>query len=270
MLGVEPTVQQEVAREVLKELVTFEMHQPPPVMGQKIHKIIRNVLGASDPYAEIKDRFNRFALSLEGRLRDRLDHADDKLGLAIRLAAAGNMIDFGVSTQIDTDDVVKAIDHALDVELDAGQVELFRRELPAAKNILYLADNAGEIVFDKLLIELLPTERTTVAVKGSAIINDATYHDAEQVGLTGLVNVIDNGSDAPGTVLDQCSDGFITAFNSADLIIAKGQGHYETLSGEIDRPVWFLLKAKCHVIAKHLAMPIGSIVFRRIDALDAT
>jgi uncharacterized protein with ATP-grasp and redox domains len=117
-----------------------------------------------------------------------------------------------------------------------GSLAVFRDSISKADRILYLADNAGEIVFDRLLIEQLPAEKVTVGVRGQPILNDATMSDAEATGLTQLVAVIDNGSDAPGTVLDDCSRAFIQHFRKADLVIAKGQGNYETLS-ELEKDI---------------------------------
>ena len=137
-------------------------------------------------------------------------------------------------------------------------LERLRRRVQETKSILYLADNAGEIVFDRLLIEQLPRDRVTVAVKGGPVINDATREDAEAAGLIDLVEVIDNGSDAPGTILEQCSPSFQRRFAEADLVIAKGQGNYETLN-DVPREVFFLLKVKCPVIARDIACDLGHI-----------
>ena len=125
-----------------------------------------------------------------------------------------------------------------------------------AQSILYLADNAGEIAFDRLLVEQIPTERVTVAVRGHPVINDATLHDAQAVGLDRIVEVVENGSDAPGTILKDCSADFRRRFAEADLIIAKGQGNFESL---YDAPgnLLFLFKVKCSVVAGHVRQPIG-------------
>jgi uncharacterized protein with ATP-grasp and redox domains len=156
--------------------------------------------------------------------------------------------------------VVEAIDASFQEPL-GGDVEAFARAAGEAQTILYIADNAGEIVFDRLLIEQLGPEKVTVAVRGSPVINDATLRDAEAAGLSGLVEVIENGSDAPGTILADCSDSFRKRFESADLVIAKGQGNYESLS-EVEACIFFLLKAKCPVIARDLGSPVGSFVLR--------
>ncbi len=131
-----------------------------------------------------------------------------------------------------------------------------------ARDILYLGDNAGEVVFDRVLIERLPYDEVTFVVKGSPVINDATMADAEAAGLTDLVEVITNGSDGPGTILKTCSPQFRERFGQADLIIAKGQGNYESLS-EVDKSIFFVLKAKCPVIARDLDCTIGEMILRR-------
>ena len=145
-----------------------------------------------------------------------------------------------------------------------GDAAAFAAEVEAAENILYLTDNAGEIVFDRLLIARLPPGRTTVAVRGAPVINDATMADAETAGLTRLVPVIDNGSDAPGTVLADCSEAFRRRFAAADLVIAKGQGNFETLR-EANHRIYFLLRVKCPVIARDIGCPIGRMVCRAPD-----
>ena len=132
----------------------------------------------------------------------------------------------------------------------------------AAARVLYLADNAGEIACDRLLIERLGPARITLAVKGSPVLNDATRVDAEAVGLAAIVEVVDNGSDAPGTILADCSEAFRRRFAEADLILAKGQGNYETLSNAA-ADIFFILKAKCPVIARDLGCRVGSLILRR-------
>lgn len=223
--------------------------------------MIRELSGEGDPYREAKDRFNRLALSIYGELRARVESSSDPLETAIRLAIAGNVIDLGVDNHLSDEQVHVAIDHALDAPLEAD-LKGFAEAISDADTIVYLADNAGEIVFDRLLIEQMQMDKVTVVVKGTPIINDATIADAEAAGLTGLVAVIDNGSDAPGTILEDCSEAFRERFGEADLVIAKGQGNYETLS-DVDKDIFFILKAKCPVIARDLGCEIGSLVLRR-------
>jgi uncharacterized protein with ATP-grasp and redox domains len=230
-------------------------------MGQLIHRRLREITGVTDPYLDQKRRFNRMALEMLAENRARIETAPDPLETAVRLAIAGNIIDLGVKGGLTENAARTAIENAL-AEPVRGDVAELRRAVSSARSILYLTDNAGEIVFDRLLIEQLPLNRVTVAVRGLPIINDATVEDAAAVGLYSLVEVIDNGSDAPGTILGDCSDGFRKRFLASDLIIAKGQGNYETLCDD-GNDVVFLFKAKCPVIASHVGLPLGSHVLTR-------
>jgi uncharacterized protein with ATP-grasp and redox domains len=255
------SIHEQVLREVLQVTSTADLQQTPPEMGQKIHRLIRQLTEFDDPYLQMKRRFNTFALILYPRLKRIVAESMKPLETAVRLAIAGNIIDLGVKSSLKTHDVDKTIDEVLKIELDMSIFEDFKKEAAAAKSILYLADNAGEIVFDRILIEQLGPERIKFAVKERPVINDATIEDVQAVGLIDLVRVISNGDDAPGTILRFCSEEFRRYFEEADLIIAKGQGNYESLS-EVDKNIFFLLKAKCTVIANHLGCEVGAAVLR--------
>ncbi len=252
-------VHETVLREVLKQAVDLDLTQTPPIMGQKIHQTIKRVLQNEDPYSQIKQQFTKFALSLEDKLQAIIDASENKFSAAIKISIAGNVIDFGVKSEINEDDVIRTIEDALQADLDETHIEQLKSDIDNAEKILFLADNAGEIVFDKFLLKFIPKEKVTIAVKSKPIINDATMEDAEAAGLTEIARVITSGSEAPGTVLEQCSSEFLNEFKTSDVIISKGQGNYETLS-DVNRPIWFLLKAKCNVIAKHLNVPVGSFI----------
>ncbi len=253
------TIHENVIREVLRKASTINLSDTPPAMGQHIHRLVRQMTNNDDPYRQVKDTYNRFALDIYDEMTNKITSADNPFDTAVRLAIAGNIIDFGPQSHLTHQQVTQTIEECFTAELSADAVARLQQAILDADNILYLADNAGEIVFDRLLIEQLPHDKITLAVKGGPVINDATMHDAETAGLTTLVDVIDNGSDAPGTILTDCSDSFRKHFQQADLIIAKGQGNYETLSGA-DANIFFLLKAKCPIIAQHLDVPLGSLV----------
>lgn len=255
-------IQEEVLREVLRLASKMVLYQTPPAMAQKIHRVIRQLTKTDDPYKEMKGRFNDFALKHVPKLQKLLAISEKPFETAVRLAIAGNIIDLGVKCSLTISEVEKTIDQALIVPFDMKDFEDFRKATVEATNILYIADNAGEIVFDRFLIEQLGPEKITLVVKGKPVINDATVEDAQAAGLTDLVRVIDNGDDAPGTILKSCSEEFRHRFKEADLIIAKGQGNYETLS-DVDKNIFFLLKAKCQLIANHLGCEIGTVVLRR-------
>ncbi len=261
LVGSSATVQEAVVRRVLQELSQVDFTQSPPAMAQAIHRHIRTLTGRKDPYQEIKERFNALALAMLPELEQIVARAQQPMAAAVRLAIAGNVIDLGINGNLQEAHVKEAIQHALAAPLQ-GELEPFIQAVSKAKSILYLADNAGEIVFDRLLLQQLPLERVTLAVRGAPIINDATREDATTAGIDRLVKVIDNGSDAPGTILSQCSETFLRHFKQADLIIAKGQGNYETLN-DAPKDIFFILKAKCPVIAKDLGCSVGDLILRR-------
>ena len=255
-------VQEKVLRWTLHLASKMDMYQSPPAMAQKIHRFIREITGVQDPYLQVKEHFNRYALKMYPELKDRIENSADPLETAVRLAIAGNIIDLGVKSGLAESQVVNTLGRSLSETFDLDALEEFRNATAQAKDILYLGDNAGEIVFDRLLIEQLPCNNITYVVKAGPIINDATMRDAEMTGLTDVVSVIDNGSDAPGTILQSCSRGFLGRFSESDLVIAKGQGNYETLS-DVNKNIFFMLKAKCPVVAQHLDCEIGSMVLTK-------
>jgi damage-control phosphatase, subfamily I len=259
----DPESHERIIRRALIAMAGVDMGVTPTVIAQQLHRHLRGLTRVDDPYREVKDQFNRMALDMLPGLRAKVENAPDPLATATRLAIAGNVIDLGAKAGLAEVDARTAVAGAITEPL-LGDMEEFRRAVNSAGKILYLADNAGEIVFDRLLIERLPAGRTTLAVRGGAVINDATLPDARKAGLHELAEVIDNGSDAPGTVLDDCSEAFRKCFCEADVIIAKGQGNFETLFG-VAAPIFFLLKVKCPVIASHAGLPVGTHVLRRFD-----
>ena len=254
-------VHERVLREVFRAAREMDMRQSAPVMAQHIHRLVRELSGEVDPYRQIKERFTRLALGIYPYLQSCVAEAADAMTTAVQLAIAGNVIDLGVSGSLDDAQVHRAIDKALTVPL-RGYLPSFSEAVCGAESILYLADNAGEIVFDRLLIEQIGPAKVTLAVRGSPVINDATAEDARAAGLDELVEVIDNGSDAPGTILGDCSDAFRRRFDQADLIIAKGQGNYETLS-EVEGDIFFVLMAKGPIIARDLGCEVGDFILSR-------
>jgi len=255
-------IQEQVVRHVLMMAANLNVSQSPPALGQQIHRLIRKLSGIEDPYRELKQRFNRLAVQMSAEFKRSISSSEKPLEAAVRLAITGNIIDLGLKTSLTESDVDRILKTCLTADFDSSQMDEFENSIKNAARILYLADNAGEIVFDRLLIERLPLEKVTVAVRGKPVINDATMEDAEFAGLTEIVEVIDNGSDAPGTILESCSKEFQHRFEEADLIIAKGQGNYETLS-ETDKNIFYILKAKCPVIARDLGCEIGKMILRK-------
>ena len=245
-----------ILRKVLKVMIDIDLMQSPAVVAQWIHRQIREITGQEDPYHNAKERFTEAALILLPEFSAQVEASADPIEAAVRIAIAGNMIDMGPENVLTPEGVRQTVLQAFSEPL-YGDLESFKRAIEAAKSILYLADNAGEIVLDQVLIERLPLGQTTLVVRGHPVINDATMADIEAINLNRFLTVTDNGSDAPGTILDDCSSQFRELFKSADLIIAKGQGNYETLSDE-PKAIFFLLKVKCKVIASRVGLDMGT------------
>jgi len=250
--------QRQILLDTMEELASFPADATPPQMAFCIHQKIRQQTHISDPYRQAKDEATQQALALHPRLKERISQSSEPLETALRIAIAGNIIDLGVAESYDLE---ATLERVLRQGLAIDDLDAFRTALMENRPILYLADNAGETVFDRVLIETLD-QSVTYVVKASPIINDATREDAVSAGIDQLAEIIDNGSDAPGTLLDQCSQPFRDRFALAKLIIAKGQANYESLSGN-PAPLFFLLQAKCSVIARDLGVDEGSIVLKQ-------
>jgi hypothetical protein len=257
----EPTFQ-ETMRAVFGELARVDFTAPPPATVRNLYRLIRQATGTTDPYAVEKQHSNRLAFSLAEKFREQIESSEGGFTARLKLALAANSIDYGRYGRLQEGDVLEAMETALAAPVDPDAAAALRQAVAEAERILYLCDNAGEIVFDRLLIEVLPTEKITAVVRGAAVINDATLEDAREVGLTEVVQVMGNGSDAPGTLLATCSPAFLERFSDADLVIAKGQGNFETLSETSGKRIFFLLKVKCPLIARDIGAPTGRLVVK--------
>ncbi|MDD5483269.1 MAG: ARMT1-like domain-containing protein [Kiritimatiellae bacterium] len=249
-------------RRLLGEIAKADWNVMPVTITQRIQRIIRSETGEQDPYRPIKERMNRVALDLLPALISAARRQPEPREAFVRLAIAGNLLDSGAKTGITSDELPGHLEDVWHKPL-AGSVAALFRAAEEAGSILYLADNAGEIIFDRFLLEVLPAGKITVAVRGAPVLNDATMEDAETAGIPKVAPVIANGSDAPGTILSECSENFRLLFDRADLVISKGQGNYETLS-DVSEKIFFLLTVKCPIIAADIGAPVGSmVVYRR-------
>ena len=251
-----------ILSEVAAYLAGLPIEATPPEIGRRIYRLIADNTGVADPYLKIKELCTQQALALYPEMKQRVAASSDPLLTALRVAIAGNIIDFGIGVDFDlTEDVEKVFTQ----ELRIDDYSDFQKALTEAQRIVFLGDNAGETVFDRVLIEAMEKPATYV-VRESPVINDAVRKDAEEAGLDKVADIISSGCDAPGTIPELCSPGFLEILSSADMIISKGQGNYEGLSSKnaaSDLPIFFLLKAKCPVIARDLGIEQGSIVLKR-------
>ncbi len=258
MAGADETQQRAVLNHVLDALRRLDLSGTPPEVGDKIHRLVREVTGSNDPYRAVKERSTRESLVLYPRLKALVGEGSDLLDRAVRLAIAGNIIDLGPAGEYD---LWATIERVMAQPFAIDDSPAFHDALARTKWVLYLGDNAGETVFDRVLIETL--DRPVVyAAKGGPVLNDATVDDALAAGLDEVAEVIGTGSDAPGTILDRCTEDFRLRYDAAELIVAKGQANYETLSTE-RKGIFFLLQTKCPVIARDVGVPTESIVLKR-------
>jgi hypothetical protein len=254
------SLRETILKSTLDYIQNTDISKPPAYTTTFIHKKIRQMLGL-DPFKEIKSEYNQIALRLCPSLKTTIEKSLDPLWISTRLAIAGNVIDFGIFTSVD---IEGAIYKALNNQLAVDDYSSFKNAISSADKILYLTDNAGEIVFDRLLIETLIQlgKEVKAVVKGSPVINDSTMEDAEESGLIGVCDVIDNGSEAVGTILEWTSSAFQKVFNDAQLVISKGQGNFETLIGA-EKKIFFLFQSKCDVVSKELGLSTGSMLLKK-------
>jgi len=226
-------------------------------------------LGHDDPFAVQKRLYNRLALRMYPRLKATVVAAQDRLEAAVKIAVAGNVIDLGILGNLSGHDVdvEGTVAEVFGQGLAINDLSALRAALQSAHGVLYLGDNAGEIVFDKVLVEEIAATGAEVvfAVKEKPILNDATAEDAQAVGMDDIARVISTGSGEIGVPLAACSAAFRREFAAADLIISKGQGNFESLD-DVPAPIFFMLKAKCEVTAAALGVAIGEMVLLRSRA----
>ncbi|MGE4290028.1 MAG: DUF89 domain-containing protein [Salinivirgaceae bacterium] len=239
--------------------LTFEQHrnQSAPAIQKILNEHFCEIIKNDDPFAYEKALSNQTALLLYRQWKPKTVDAVDPFTLALRLALAGNIMDYGANIEIN---IQQTIQKALNTKLAIDHTAWLTRALKKANTVLYLGDNAGEIVFDKLFIETLMHPNLIYVVKGAPVLNDSTLSDAFEINMEEVADVITNGDDAPSTLLENCSKEFIEAYRNADLIIAKGQGNFEGLMHQNDSRLFFLLMAKCDVIAELFNVPKGSLV----------
>jgi len=250
----------QLMNELGKRLHQISLDSTPPETGRLIYRMVREITGNPDPFRELKLQSTREALALYPSLKRTIEESDDSLLTAIRIAIAGNVIDFGASA---TFDIETAIKEALEGDFAICDYSAFKNYLAKAEQILYIGDNAGETVFDRLLIEQM-NKPVTYVVREKPVINDATIEDAAQAGIDKVATIVSSGTDAPGAVLNTCSPEFREMLDQSAFTIAKGQGNYEGLSNE-DYMMFFLLKAKCQIIANDLGVTKGDIVLKGIN-----
>ncbi len=261
-IGLDNVATESLLKSVRHRLDATPEDETPPVTASDIHALIRQQSGNPDPYHEAKAEATQHALSLFPKLKQLIASSADPLETAVRIAIAGNIIDLGVSEQYDLE---ASIERVLVTEPAINHISELKQALSQAKQLLFLADNAGETVMDRLLIEQLHIPITYV-VKGGPAVNDATRDDATSAGLEKVCEIIDHGAATLGTLLERCNDDFRRRFEEAELVIAKGMANYESLNNSRSG-IFFLLQAKCAVVAADLGVEEKSLIVLQSDNL---
>lgn len=234
----------------------------PEIVGQ-INEF-KQYYGEVNDFAEIKNYFNNLMLSYENEIEFKIESSNNSLKSAVKYSMAGNYIDFGAMEKVDEEKLEERLDSAESLEIDNSQFERFENDVKNSKNIVYLTDNCGEIVLDKLLIkQILKTNsnvKINVIVRGNPVLNDCTIEDAKQVGLDKVVDIIGNGSAVAGTVLDKISPEAKSIIDDADLIISKGQGNFETLY-HCGKNIYYLFLCKCKLFAERFGVDLFTGIF---------
>lgn len=247
-------------RQVLKFLSEVDYQVSPPVMGRELHRMIRASLKNGDPYLEIKEKYNRMLLELYPSFKKMVEQSDSPFDTAMRLAIGGNVIDFGAKYQYD---VMETIQQALEQDLSVDDSASLKKAVAGAKRLLYIGDNCGEIVLDKLFLEHLDVEEKIFVVRGGPVINDITLEDARYVGMEEVANVLTTGDDSPGAVWENTSAEFRKHFMEADVVISKGQGNLEGLMEVKHKQLYFMLVTKCELIADLMGTIKGGFIVRK-------
>ncbi|NMA45455.1 MAG: DUF89 family protein [Lentisphaerae bacterium] len=253
----DPKLQERCTRDMLAAVAALDWTNTPPDFARELNRILRGISGNDDLYLEEKDRSTELAHELLEQLQPDIAAQADPFAAAVRLAIAGNIIDYGVDAQFDLDSARGRIIEAFTLPIHEQAIALLKSRMDQAKSIFYVLDNCGEAVFDRLLVDFY-RDKITLGVRGYPILNDVTPRELVPSGLGGLPYVC-TGDATPGVSSRHSSDEFMAAMRAADLVIAKGQGNFETLN-EYDRPIFFLFRAKCAIIIKFLGnVPMGSM-----------
>ena len=241
------------------------------VLLYRINRLHEKCFGYVDKMTELKSKYNHFIMEQEPLINEILESSTDRLDKAISFACVGNYIDFGANAHITEEELKGLIVDVKNKSCNQSELKIFKEELKNAKTLVYLADNCGEIVFDKILVktilELYPNLDITFMVRGGEVLNDVTIKDAIEVGVTNYVKVVDNGVAVAGTPLDMISKEAKEIITSADVIISKGQGNFESLLGENLNP-YYLFMCKCEMFVERLKLSRLDCVFCKESRLN--
>jgi len=264
LVNLDSATKEVVMRDVLGYLHTTNYEKSNPEVIKGTWDIITKHINNTNPYGEIKGYYNRQVMNIADNIRNLVNQSEDKFNVALKIAITANLIDFAASHTFDEKMLLEKINTINEQHMPIDDSKKLYTKLKSAKTLLYLGDNCGEIVIDKIFIEyikiIFPDIKVYFGVRGEPIVNDVTVEDANMVQMQEVAEVISNGDGSLGTVIERTSTAFKEVFYKVNVIIAKGQGNYESLS-EIDRnDIFFLFMTKCDAVASHLDVANLSIL----------
>lgn len=264
VLNLNNNLAQEIMEEVKTKALNFDKKRTPPYVAKEVYELLAKKTKLSDPLEKIKQASIKNALTFVPLIKEKIRKSDDKLFIAIKAAVAGNVIDFAVMKEFSLD---KEIENVFHTDFSINFYEEFKSKLEKTNRLIILSDNAGENVFDKILIETIneiyPKKEIIYATRGKAIINDITTKEALQIGIDKHCTVMSTGVDTPGLEKSQASKEFLDLFEESPLILSKGMGNFECLESYKDERIFFLFKVKCEVVASQIGRVVGEIVLKK-------
>lgn len=255
---------------VLEILHEHGQTESSPWLAEKINKLYEECWGEGENYTATKQRYNQLLMSKEKEILSSINNSDDSIRECIKYVSAGNYIDFSAVDNVNEQTLDELLQKVNEENISEKEYFNFKRDLEQSKKLVYLTDNCGEILLDKIFIKCIedkyPKLKITVIVRGQNVINDATIEDAKQVGLTDIVTCIGNGSGAPGTVIKLLSEEAKQTLLEADMIISKGQGNFESLFGEGLNPYYIFL-CKCELFVRRFGLQQYESVFMKEERI---
>ena len=264
VLELDEKLSKSIMQEVKKRAKNFSFDETPPFVAKDVYQYLAQRTNLKDPLEKIKQASIKKAITYIPFIEDKIDKSEDKIFTAIKASVAGNVIDFSTKKEFSLDDEINSIFHT---DFAINDYEIFKIELNKTNSLIILSDNAGENVFDKILIKTLksiyPNLTIYYATRDKPIINDITTKEAYQIEIDKYCKIISTGVDTPGLEKKRASKEFLELFNKTPLILAKGMGNFESLEGFNDKKIFFLFKVKCEVVANTISKNLGEIVFKR-------
>ncbi len=245
-------------REIREIIDSRAENDSAPYLVYLFGKVYERRFGPRRPFAEIKRKYNDLVLSMEDTVRRKIEASEDPVRTALGYARTGNYIDFGAMNVVDEKVFLDLLDSTDLQDRDQAALASLLAQCETARSFLLIADNCGEIVLDRLLLEQLhrrfPRMALSVLVRGGEVLNDATEEDALYAGMDRIAEIISSGNTVAGTVYEMLSPQARAALDTADVILAKGQGNYETLSGQ-GRHIFYAFLCKCDLFTGRFAVP---------------